>query len=289
MLTIESSNFKVEINELGAELTHLENKQDHFNYLWSGDAWKRHAPILFPSIGKSYEDKYRIGTKEYPMKQHGFARDYEWEVKEQGPNFVTLTFEGNDETKKMYPFDYTLSVNYSVDDQGVKVHYALTNHSPDNLAFSLGAHPAFNVPLAGAGEFADYYLDFGENTKELNTYGIDPAPFRNGARGKVILASGKLPLTRDFFRNGLIVFDQPSQQVTLRSEKTSHYVTVQSSEFPYMTLWTVEDGSGEFICIEPFAGLPDQYGDVHELFTKEGNQVLASHHRFSINYQIKLG
>lgn len=43
--------------------------------LWQGDPnfWGRHAPVLFPNVGKHYGNHYRIDGMEYPSKQHGFA------------------------------------------------------------------------------------------------------------------------------------------------------------------------------------------------------------------------
>ena len=80
MITIENQQFKASIAERGAELQSLVHKTDNYDYIWNGDKtfWNRHAPILFPAIGKSNEDQYRLGAKTFPMGQHGFARDYDF-------------------------------------------------------------------------------------------------------------------------------------------------------------------------------------------------------------------
>ena len=54
--------------------------------IWTGEPeiWNRHAPILFPFVGKVKDGTYRIGDKEFAMKtQHGFARDSEFALVEQ--------------------------------------------------------------------------------------------------------------------------------------------------------------------------------------------------------------
>ena len=69
----------IEVAPHGAEPVSLI--KDGREYMWSGDPafWNRHAPILFPAVGKPYNNVIRIGGQVYPMKQHGFARDCEFE------------------------------------------------------------------------------------------------------------------------------------------------------------------------------------------------------------------
>ncbi|WP_225367431.1 aldose epimerase family protein [Lentilactobacillus parakefiri] len=56
---------------------------------------------------------------------------------------------------------------------------------------------------------------------------------------------------------------------------TSIQVAVNVSDFDHVTLWTKEGADAPFLCIEPFNGLPDVYGDLVELGDKEGNQHLG--------------
>ena len=46
MLAIENNQLKVEINEVGAQLTHVVDKTTNADYIWNGSEWERHAPIL---------------------------------------------------------------------------------------------------------------------------------------------------------------------------------------------------------------------------------------------------
>ena len=60
MQVLENERFRVEINEFGAELTRFTSKKDGTEYIWKGDpaAWKRHAPILFPIVGRLKDKTY---------------------------------------------------------------------------------------------------------------------------------------------------------------------------------------------------------------------------------------
>ena len=80
MLEIESSKHGAELTSIkldGIERLHQANNVLDEN---GKPYWGRHAPILFPFVGRVIGGVYRIGDKEYPMKtQHGFARDKEFE------------------------------------------------------------------------------------------------------------------------------------------------------------------------------------------------------------------
>lgn len=80
MISLENDILKVQINTHGAELCAIYHKKTQLEYLWNGNPtyWKRHAPVLFPIVGKLKENQCVIDGKTYEMNQHGFARDMEF-------------------------------------------------------------------------------------------------------------------------------------------------------------------------------------------------------------------
>ncbi len=80
--TIETESLKVTVDDHGAELVSVYDKERGCERIWCADpaVWNRHAPILFPFVGQVSGKKYRHNGREYEMKtQHGFARDREFE------------------------------------------------------------------------------------------------------------------------------------------------------------------------------------------------------------------
>lgn len=75
METLSNSVLTVQIAEHGAELQSI--KKDGKEYLWQGDAkfWGRRSPVLFPIVGRVWNNKYRHAGNTYEIGQHGFARD----------------------------------------------------------------------------------------------------------------------------------------------------------------------------------------------------------------------
>ena len=62
--------------------------------------------------------------------------------------------------------------------------------------------------------------------------------------------------------------------VTLSSPLSKNSIALEVSDFPYLTLWTLENKQAPFLCIEPFYGLPDQIGEIGDLYNKKGNCIL---------------
>jgi galactose mutarotase-like enzyme len=102
--SIENEFVKATVNQKGAELSSYINKENGINYLWKGDAkyWAKHAPVLFPVIGKVTNDSIKVNGVSYPMTKHGFARDTNFEVRKQSETTLEFVISSNDETKKSY-------------------------------------------------------------------------------------------------------------------------------------------------------------------------------------------
>src|SRR3954453_7987193 len=71
--TIRSGGLTATIKAQGAELCSLKHAA-RFEFIWqAGPVWPRHAPLLFPIVGRLANDELRHGGRTYRMTQHGFA------------------------------------------------------------------------------------------------------------------------------------------------------------------------------------------------------------------------
>lgn len=287
MLTIKNKQLTVEINPKGAELTHVIDNHTHFDYIWNGAEWPKHAPILFPAIGRSTEDSYLLDVKTYPMQQHGFASDYDFEVLEQAEDSLTLLFKDNEETAQSYPFHFAFKVIYQLVRNKLNVAFEVQNHSSESLSFALGFHPAFNLP----GKFENYFLNLTTEEKALQQFEIvkNPFPYRSGKLLDLAQNASHLPLERSFFEKGLVILNNDIQKVQLASEESGLNLTVELADFPYLCLWTKEDMDLPYLCIEPFQGLPDVVNQKQELLEKEGNVVLAAGEKADYQVSVTFG
>ena len=104
METISNSVLTVGVSEHGAELQSIQKNGKE--YLWQGDTrfWGRRSPVLFPIVGRVWEDTYRYAGNSYRMGQHGFARDMEFTLVSEKEDEVRYRLVSNEETLQKYPF-----------------------------------------------------------------------------------------------------------------------------------------------------------------------------------------
>src|SRR5260370_1988633 len=122
----------------GAELCSLKNAEG-LELLWqAGEAWPRHAPLLFPIVGRLKNDELRHGGKIYPMTQHGFARDRRFDWVQREPASCKLQLTDNAATRARYPFAFRLSVTYTLDGVDLEIALEIANTRDEMLPASIG-------------------------------------------------------------------------------------------------------------------------------------------------------
>ncbi|ECQ6575077.1 aldose 1-epimerase family protein [Listeria monocytogenes] len=290
MIKLENEVLLVEMKTAGAELTRIFHKDTGLEYLWNADSkfWGRHSPVLFPTVGRLVDDTYLVDGKQYHLGQHGFARDRDFQVIEQTENTVRFELDADEESLAIYPYKFKLSIIYTIEKNTVAVSYEVENTDNKRIYFSIGAHPAFHLPLTDGTTFEDYYLDFGteENLETLCLEG----PYRSGEIKKIIDEPARyLPLSYDLFKNDALIFEALKQkEMTIKSDKTPHFVKVSFPEFPFVGVWTAKPGT-PFLCIEPWYGIADGAGESVELRDKAGIEHLEPEAVFASEYEITVG
>ncbi|EHK2485383.1 aldose 1-epimerase family protein [Listeria monocytogenes] len=290
MIKLENEVLLVEMKTAGAELTRIFHKDTGLEYLWNADSkfWGRHSPVLFPTVGRLVDDTYLVDGKQYHLGQHGFARDRDFQVIEQTENTVRFELDADEDSLAIYPYKFKLSIIYTIEKNTVAVSYEVENTDNKRIYFSIGAHPAFHLPLTDGTTFEDYYLDFGteENLETLCLEG----PYRSGEIKKIVDEPSRyLPLSYDLFKNDALIFEALKQkEMTIKSEKTPHYVKVSFPEFPFVGVWTAKPGT-PFLCIEPWYGIADGAGESVELRDKAGIEHLEPEAVFASEYEITVG
>ncbi|EFO7247880.1 aldose 1-epimerase family protein [Listeria monocytogenes] len=290
MIKLENEVLLVEMKTAGAELTRIFHKDTGLEYLWNADSkfWGRHSPVLFPTVGRLVEDTYLVDGKPYHLGQHGFARDRDFQVVEQTEKSVRFELDADEDSLAIYPYKFKLSIIYTIEKNTVAVSYEVENTDNKRIYFSIGAHPAFHLPLTDGTTFEDYYLDFGteENLETLCLEG----PYRSGEIKKVVDKPAQyLPLSYDLFENDALIFEALKQkEMTIKSDKTPHFVKVSFPEFPFVGVWTAKPGT-PFLCIEPWYGIADGAGESVELRDKAGIEHLEPEAVFASEYEITVG
>ena len=159
---IAKGDITATIDSMGAQLMSLTCAGGE--YLWQGDPsfWPRRAPVLFPIVGCLKNDEAMSAQGPVRLKRHGIARTREHSIVERSESSVTFQLDSDEATRELYPFDFRLNMTYSTDGTSLEQRFAVTNTGDVDLPFTLGGHPAFNVPMPGAEaeSFNDYALVF---------------------------------------------------------------------------------------------------------------------------------
>ncbi|MBT2731377.1 aldose 1-epimerase family protein [Carnobacterium sp. ISL-102] len=290
MISLENSLLTVSISTKGAELQSIKHPTEGIEYLWQGDPtfWGRKAPVLFPIVGRLQNDQYRYKGKTYPLNQHGFARDSEFHVEEQTATMVRLTTYSTPDTKKYYPFDFQLTLIYTLEANTVNVSYLVKNtHASEELYFSIGGHPGFNVPMTSDTTFEDYYLSFlPRRTRGQIPLDGSYLDLENKTLGQT---NTEIALKRTLFNNDALIYETKGKNTfSIHSEKTTHSVSLTFEDFPFTGIWSPPKKEAPFVCIEPWFGIADTTDFTGELNEKLGIQHLKGKEAFSANYTISL-
>ncbi len=271
-ITISNHQIKATINTLGAELIQLE--KDNQNYIWTVDEtyWNKTSPILFPIVGRLKNDSYSIEDKNYELPRHGFARNFEFEIEHKTENAVVLLFTENQETLKLYPFQFELRLKYEIIENNLKISYSVLNKSQETMPFSIGAHPAFAID----GLFSDYTLDFNQS-EDFISHELVKEQFNNSSR-KIPSENGKINLDYSLFEKDALVFKHLKSDTLTLLKKNQPYLSVKFKDFPYLGIWTKPNAP--FLCIEPWCGLADNVNHNGNIYEKEGIQLLDNNAKF---------
>jgi galactose mutarotase-like enzyme len=256
-----------EVKPDGAELASLRDAEGR-EFLWQAEpAWPRHAPVLFPFVGRLRGDTLRIGADSYPMGQHGFARDSRFELVEQDASSCRLLLTDSPATRAIYPFAFRFEVTYALHGSTLAVIFTVANPGQGTLPCSVGAHPAFRWPLPGGGSKPGHRIEFEQEEAgpmfRLNGDGlIEQTPHPLPTHGRI------LGLREELFRPSAMILLNLASRHLRYSAPGAPALEVAWQGFEQLGLW-MKPGA-DFLCIEPWAGHADIAGYDVDIWSKPG-------------------
>lgn len=290
MVTLSNNELTVKINEFGAEVSSVIDKKTGYEFMWQADDkyWGRHAPVLFPIVGRLKEDQYEYNGQTYQMTQHGFARDSMFEVEEVTDNTATFSLTDNEETLKKYPFKFKLLIKYALEENRLTVTYEVRNQSTrEVMYYGIGGHPAFNVSQTtnkdDKAEFDQVSFRFEPNEESL----FIPL----GQSGLLDLKEAseemvdKIQLTHESFKADAFVYKvKPETEMVLTDDANQVEIRLIPHEMEHVGIWSPYPARGGFVCLEPWAGVADdeetsgQFNEKYGINKLNPEQIMTHHY-----------
>lgn len=129
----------------------------------ASDGWRGKAPLLWPATGATIapgdrpsgqrSGRYSIQGKDYQMPFHGFAQNMPWKADivkaDTREARALLSLASTEATRKSYPFDWRLSVEYRLREGRLFLVYnaGASHQNQANMFFSIGNHITFRTPF----------------------------------------------------------------------------------------------------------------------------------------------
>jgi galactose mutarotase-like enzyme len=281
--TLRGGGITAVVSADGAELHSLKNADGHELVWQAGPQWPRHAPLLFPIVGRLKNDELRHQGKVYPMTQHGFARDQRFDWVERGKARCELVLTDNAATRARYPFAFRLTVGFLLSPSGLEVSLEVTNTGEEMLPASIGAHPAFNWPLLASMEKEAYRLTFSDD---------EPAPIRRLRDGLLRAAPEPTPiqgrtlaLSERLFADDAIILDQPRSNAVRYAADNGPSIEMSWAGFRELGVWS-KPGGAPFLCLEPWHGFASPSEFDGEFSAKPGVMHIARGDKRILTFRI---
>lgn len=265
-ITIYNQLLKAIFLPKGAEMASVISQQNGYEFIWQATAqvWGRHAPVLFPTVGKLKDNKIKINNRYFSLNQHGFARDVDFEIIEIYTDMVSFMLESSAETLQWWPYEFKLIISYKLKNNSLVTTYNVINMGNEAMPFSIGAHPGFALPVS---DLNQYEIQFNNNQPLVANQ------LQNGLISETIYQVGsgnKLPLNSQIFNGDALVFKNIDfNNVTLKHLHSNYQVSMQFNQFGYFGIWNKYPNES-FICLEPWAGIADATEASGNINDKEG-------------------
>lgn len=275
LFQISNEKITIQVDSMGAELKSLKSVPDNREYMWHGDPayWGRTSPVLFPIVGGLKDGVFRVDGSTYPMGQHGFARDMEFQLKSQVATEIWFSLSSDEETLKKYPYPFLLEIGYELVERTVVVKWRVSNQAKEPVWFSIGGHPGFLCPIDPGTDQTQYQILF--DVKDAVTSTCIAGGLVSEEKKTYALRNGALPITSDLFDgDALVIEGDQAHSVSLARPGGTPYLTVEF-DAPLFGIWSPPKKNAPFICIEPWYGRCDSVDFAGEFKEREWTQQLS--------------
>lgn len=287
--TIENESLICIIESSGAEIRSLKNKVTGEEYIWqiNHSIWGSSSPVLFPVIGKVKEGKIAFNGKEYAMPKHGIIRNNnQLSFEQHGVSKCAFTLTDSEDTLKKYPFKFSFSVEYVLFEKRLTMTYHVENRDSIPMNFACGGHTAYVCPLNESTKLSDYVIEFPTQLHlKTNTLGV--SGLLSHHKREIESSEGTLSLSDTLFNEDALIFSNiECNWIRVRKKNEKKGIVVRFTGYPHLALWSKP--FADYVCVEPWLGLPDREDESIDLTQKTTYKTIEPNDKFSIAIETEI-
>ncbi len=253
MFVIENDRIKVTLEELGAVILSIFNKEDGTEHFWKYDPeiWPRRTHVCFPICGGLLDGEYVYNGKGYQLPMHGFVRETVGKLTMESPDHAYLSYCDTEDSRANYPFKFSFIVDFSLEGCSLVIKYIVRNTGSNVMPYSVGAHYTYAIPA----EIKDCEYIFSK-PQDAFSYTQEGGKL-TGVEEKSLFKGSSLPMDHLFDISAKIykVSDLDTDFIAIGT-KGKVFTKVEFSGFRNVVLWS-KGNDCPFACIEPWDGIGD--------------------------------
>ena len=198
---------------------------------------------------------------------------------------VTCGIGSNDETRRFYPYDFSLAIEYAVEGASLTMAATIRNLGGDSMPFCFGYHPYFRAPIAD-GRRGDCVVRIpGEKVWEMS----EGRPTGRRLDAPPEFAEG-VHLPPDHLEMILFGITRAEGAETacceLECPEVGKIIRVEFDERALETVTVYSPPDSGFVCIEPRCGLPNALSDSAPV--RDGVKDLAPGSEFKTTVRVRV-
>jgi len=284
--TIQNQYLICKIDSVGAEITSLVDKATQKEYIWQIDekVWSSSSPVLFPAIGKIKSGGISYNGKSYDMPKHGIIRHNEdLKFEKHADYHCVFTLRSSDKTLKQYPFKFVFKIEYKLERNRLQMIYHIENKDEVDLYFACGGHTAYACPLDNNTSLEDYVIEFPQ-AQDLKAMTLGDTGLLSDRIRDIETKDNLLYLCKTLFDEDALIFTSIDfDWVRLRRKDVNKGIVVKFDNYPNLALWAKP--GADYVCIEPWLGLPDREEEPIDITQKSTYKHLKPGESFSIAFE----
>ncbi len=233
---------KLIVDSFGAKVLAFYQGKDNRLYYNSEDISHSGIPLCFPNFGPLTNNELCYNGKIYPMKQHGFIRNMNFDFVSKTDNTLVLELNSNSETLLQYPFEFSFKVSLILAKDEIKISFLWHNKSSKKAPLSPGVHPYFRVYDREGVVLQTNSLSYNLSADFSEIEQVIGSEFLDASSQSSFIIKGAPDIN-------LINHNSENTNIMLGDDKSVN-LKYSSLDFNRLTVWR-KNASDDYICVEP--------------------------------------